>query len=285
MAFFLGKEPEEIIKSFIKLKLVREAKPTEAAYVLLSQKKLKELAKESDLPVSGNKKILIQRLVTLNERLLYDAVKNQDVLVCTEAGEILATDFKAKLKKAIHENYLQSIKYFEAGNYIEACKVVSSYQLEQPRQSGLGFDWNFFGGDRELMILKSISHCWPKLLDSVEESKRRSIRLAACIQFLWGGSFWVDDEVPKIDSHLGSDAAVRMLHFYAVNLYRINESIASENEFISRSYKIMDVHGELCEACISEAGKVYSTLDSLPELPLADCRCPSGCVLAFSPSL
>jgi hypothetical protein len=117
----------------------------------------------------------------------------------------------------------------------------------------------------------------PALLADCPPQVLEPLRIAAAMMELWGENsirHFVTIE-GELDYRFGTDAIAHMLHSHGCFLRSIEEF---RRVGIS-SVRLLGAHGsDDCEACLAADGKPF-TVDTVPELPLADCTCEDryGC--------
>jgi hypothetical protein len=117
----------------------------------------------------------------------------------------------------------------------------------------------------------------PALLSDCSPTVLEPLRIAAAMMELWGESSiqrFVTIE-GELHYRFGADAIAFMLHSHGNFLRSMGEF---QRVGISR-VKLLSAHGpDDCPACRAADGKKF-TIDSVPELPLAECTCEDryGC--------
>jgi hypothetical protein len=123
-------------------------------------------------------------------------------------------------------------------------------------------------------MLKSICIGRPRILARLTEVEIGVLAIGAAMMELWGTNRcdkWLPPNL-KINIHMDTNAAARMLVFFAQHRARIEDYKTSD------SVKCVKVStcDDSCVACKELAGKTYS-LDNIPELPHPACTHSMGC--------
>jgi hypothetical protein len=121
----------------------------------------------------------------------------------------------------------------------------------------------------ELILIRT-----PALLGDCPQEILEPLRIAAAMMELWGTNRireFVTIE-GELDYRFDAEAIGHMLHSHACCL----ESLERFREVGINRVKLLGSHdSDDCEAC-READGASFTIDTVPELPLATCRCETG---------
>lgn len=125
--------------------------------------------------------------------------------------------------------------------------------------------------DSVVRTMEFILSSTPALLSDCPPKVLQPLRIAAAMMELWGVNRikrFVTIE-GELDYRFGADAIAHMMHSHGCFL-RSLEDIRSLG--ISH-VRLLGSHGsDTCAACRAANDKLF-TVDAVPELPLADCRC------------
>lgn len=277
----LNEPIEKVIKTFLKDGLLREADLQEKINAKFKVKDLKSLLKTRNLPVTGKKALLIERLIQADKGGMEYLVSGIDVLICSDKGEQIAEEYLEKereIRLATEHLVLSSLL---KGNYHDACMMVANFEAEQVFQRGIGIDWINYNPKSDEYILKLIFSKSPKILNEYSQEQIKILRPASAMMHLWGvnvGKQWIPTDFDS--SHkINPDTAIRMILFHALFLSSISRYKKSNFKFV----EILTVP-DSCENCKKHAGKIFD-IDSVPELPNAECTHEKGCRCCIVPKI
>ncbi|QQR70876.1 MAG: SAP domain-containing protein [Methanolinea sp.] len=92
-----GNEPlEKAIEAFLKEGLLRVANLQEKMDAKFKLTDLKPLLKTRNLPVTGKKNLLIDRLIQADREAIESLVTDVNVLICSDKGKLIAEDYLKK---------------------------------------------------------------------------------------------------------------------------------------------------------------------------------------------
>ena len=236
-------------------------------------KDLKALLKERQLPVSGNRDILIDRLVHANDPSLTEMLAHLDVLECSLEAMDITDKYLEQQKREKQRALAESRALLVDRKFGEACLAVSQYEVRQVFARGVGVNWSKPdpGAIRRLEIIFSSR---PKILADLPDHSWEPLRVAAGMMNLWGTATakeWLPEGFAGV-ARFTSDTAARMLMFHANYVH----SLAEAREMGVRTATISSCGSESCEAC-REISNKPTPLDELPELPFFACSHEMGC--------
>lgn len=144
---------ENYNKTFSKLKQNGYLKDDDHTYFLemMDIPKLKTILKSLSLSVSGNKKDLIERIITHTTETERSEICPDLYYILTEKALIIDEEYTAKTKAKnimVKESMYQEIK---EGNFIKASLLKADDYAKRPIPLGIGVDWN----DTEYIITNS----------------------------------------------------------------------------------------------------------------------------------
>ena len=276
----LGETPSKAINRFLNegmLQCTDIANSLEWKYKVPD---LKKMLKDRNLPVSGNKKDLISRLIEADPNGMEKNVSGLNVLLCSEQGCQIADEYLAIEKEKrlnVEQHVLDAL---QNRKFKEACLLVSSFETEQVFPSGLNVDWRNPDTAREIAILKMIFDSNPKILKNLNNKWLEHLRFAAGVMHLLGSDVAKSVIPPNLETGLVLDGitAARMIKFHA--LYRVN--LAQYREWGNKSVEISIAGPSSCEACKKIADKKFK-IDKVIELPYEQCTCEMGCRCVIRP--
>jgi hypothetical protein len=269
----LKEKTPKIIKLFLDEGLLRKGELNEKMDAKFKGSDLKSLLKERNLPVTGKKSILIEKLLQSDREGMNNLLQNFDTIICTEKGKSIADDFLKKeeeIKNAVEQ---RTVHLLQKGKFYEARICIANYEAEQVFQRGIGIDWKNHKPNREEPILKVIFSKTPTMLKSLNQEQIDALRLAAGMMELWGtntGKKWLPVNF-SIPLQIDVDSAARMFLFYANFINSKKRYKDSNVEFVT----IISSH-DPCENCKKHSGKQYR-IDQVMELPNPECTHKMGC--------
>ena len=243
-------------------------------------KDLKVLLKERQLPVLGNKDVLIERLVEVHDANLTEKLAKLDIVECSQEALDLTRkylDQKNLEKQAVLGD---SLAFLRAEEFAQACWVVARYESRQVFPRGIGVDWSR-PDESDIRRLQIIFSSQPRILADLPEKDWEPLRVAASMMLLWGvntAKEWLPEDfvgVPRFDS----DTAARMLTFHATHVRDM--AIYREMGVQTATIKACDTS---CKACLWLADKPLP-LDDVPELPFYACTHVMGCRCWVAPDI
>lgn len=243
---------------------------------------LKTLAKERDLPVSGTKKALAQRLASADVNGMMNLLSGRQFFVCTAAGQAVVEEFEAVNAQAKKDAEAASLAALRLGKLRDACLVVSRYESQRVFPRGLGMDWKNYGRGSELRTLELIFCSCPSRFRNLPSDKLSILRATAGMLLIWG----VSDATPWLNNlQLGNElwppeVAARMFLFLAQHYQRVEEFKAAGFHRVV----VLGSDSDQCPECTKHAGKVYR-LDKVPNVPFDQCTCPNGCLCMINADL
>jgi hypothetical protein len=239
---------------------------------------LKQLLRARQLPVSGNKQALIDRLIQEDPDGARATAEDIVVLQCTDAGCAVVEPFVRARENAYRAAEDLSLDAIKRGEFKRAIEIVNHYDASQiflPNPLGIPV-----GTDRTLQTLQTIWTGRPKILARLNDAQLSAVRVATAMSALWNtrsAKSWLPEEL-KTDP-FDAEVAARMLYFYANTQYELCRSIgigANRLQILS----VCDAY--TCNSCRKIAGRTYS-LSAAPELPYERCTCEDGCRCCYQP--
>ena len=239
---------------------------------------LKRLLKERNLPVSGRKDKLIERLVQADADGMQQTVAELKVLRCTAKGQQIAEDYlvREKEKRTLLEQ--QVLEALQAGRFQEASERVVAYEAQQVFPRGLGVDWKNHDVARDVEILEYIFHRKPEIFQQVNNHDVNVLRTAAAMGYLFGVNRYKKWLPADFESELPlpPDVAASKLIFHGTYL----ANLAQYRQMGAKRIKILDT-SDSCDNCRKLASKTYA-ISEVPELPHSACTNEQGCRCVIS---
>jgi hypothetical protein len=243
---------------------------------------LQVMLKERHLPVSGNRSEMIGRLIFSDREGMKQAVAKVFVLRCSEQSRAIVERFLGEQRREHARTESQVAEVLKKGKLEEACRMVAAFEASQvfPRDSEV--DWQQYVPDQDLVVLRTIADCRPKVLSKLGGKQQSQLRIAASLMYLWKVNK-ADEWLPggfRSGLPVDNASAVRMLVSHAVYKTDLARYQASHIDVV----RIYHVGDELvCDACRALETATYP-IDRVPELPYEKCTCNVGCRCFIKPA-
>ena len=264
----LGAPPENIIKRLVDDEYLQKSDVYGKMECRFTANELKSLLTQKQLPTTGKKGALIQRLIDNDPNVMARAVEKLDILFCSDKGKQAAEDYLNRAGEERSRIGKQIILYLKERKFSEAYNLILTFESDQVFPREMGYD-----PKREIRILDSIFKHKPKLLKSITGPELEALRLYAASDFLWGS------QVPpdllcfdfKTNLNFDNETAARMLLFHARN----RQTISDIKQMSTKTVEIIGAPNS-CEECKKIAGKTYPIGDVI-DLPYENCTNKLGC--------
>lgn len=238
---------------------------------------LKPMLKERNLPMSGRKAELIERLIASDPDGMQQVVYGLTLLQHTGQGRLISEEYLAQEKEKRARVEEQTLNALKERKFEEAFKLVSAFSAQQ-RVVTSECDSIFLDGKRDnhssgIAILKWIFLARPKMLATLNDSQLESLRLAAGMMHLWGESragTWLPGNL-ETNLNIDNDTAAMMIMFFAHHQHDIAQYQAAG----VKKVRILAAYNS-CESCQKLAKKEYK-IDEIPDLPYEKCTSEIGC--------
>ena len=260
-------KPAPIIQQWIQEGILIPATPEEALGKIFQVAQLKTLLKENNLPVSGSKSEMIDRLLVFNRPKMDEIISQSQILKCSDATIKIITIYKEQIQ---HEMDLAKQKSFEAlqnDDYKEACRIFTDYQR---RISDSRYEMYTFYVD-EIRFALSVS---PTVLSTPKPEDLKVLKTVACMQILWGVDS-TDRWIPEGFNTLYENIQI------PINYILANTKIKRNISYHRKSSKQVAIHfdsGDIdsCSLCLALDGKIFN-IEDVPDLPIQGCTSFTGC--------
>jgi hypothetical protein len=247
---------------------------------------LKNMLKQRNLAVSGNKDELIARLIEHDANGMKKAVSGLIVIRCSEAGKGIIDQFLAQEKQnktnieqqiaqAMREHrFKQAVLLFYRFESNETFPMSLLLSNQSPK--ALRKWWENHDPSNNTTILQLIFTKTPRILSKLNNEELESARIAAGMFELW-----------ETQTYLGSSKASPQNGYFprniALALSRHAYYCRNLEDYQKRGIKSVgiDTFSDSCEACKKIAQKRYK-LNDVPELPYEYCESPDGCRCGLS---
>lgn len=271
----LGEPPQRVVDSYVESGLLipsSQGNLGDAISTAFSVDQLKELLRERHLKLSGNKSVLISRLITADEPRMREIIRAANYIELAPQIKPLAECFTENRKVEQKRAISTSLSALRDGRFAEAVTVMADYQKAQTFQRGIGLDWS----EDSLVVeyaetMSLIFSSLPKILKPyVQEEQLPGLRLAAAIDHLWGSNR-LHREIENLPENYGKfsqQEAISVFSHFAYEASRLRN-------FRADGIRHIEVYGDeqtACAACKKIIGKRYS-IGRIPELPPPRCTC------------
>lgn len=269
----LGAPVGKTIARFIDLGLLSPASLEERLAATLKVPELKALLRDRQLPFSGTKHVLIDRLVEADPIAAEAAVAGRSLFGCTDAGAALVAEFRERKDAQQKQASQASLEMIRRGDFAGASRTVAAYEAQQVFPRGLGIDWRSHDAAVDVRLLTNLQRATPAILSDLSEQDMDALRVATAMMHLWGmggAKHWLPEGFVG-SPRFGHDTAARMLLFYQKH----QQEICKLRRIGIKHVRILGCPNS-CDFCRGWAEKRLR-LDEVPELPHAGCTHELGC--------
>lgn len=245
-------------------------------------KELKTLCAEHTLPVSGTKPVLIKRLLEANLPDIREIIEKSQVYTCSAESKKIASDYLASAEQNRENAEQQAFQSLQKGDLKAAALTMVNYERKQVFPRGLNVNWDTRDIMNDVEELVIIMRDTPGILKNVDKGVVEALRIPTAMSRLFATKSalkWLPSDLVT-GIHLRSDEACRMLQFYASHIVKT----AGQNNAGLKHFELLCGAKEPCEACQRVNGKTF-TFQSMPEVPLVNCKCEQGCRVFANPKL
>ena len=271
----LGESSAKAIDRFVSDKVIQLGSVAEKMDAKFKVTELKEMLQKRDLPVSGNKPVLIQRLIENDPAFMKKLTNNLKIYYCTAEGKSIAEAYKNLMAQERDTAEKHAMEALKKHKWEQACQIIADYEAAQVFPRGMNMDWKKYNSQRDLQMLSVIFEKTPKILIKVSKENLQYLRIAAALMYLWGtndAKKWLPQDF-NAGLAMDTDASARMLVFHSYHL----TNLARDKSMGIKRVKILGANdGRTCKACKAIVGKTFS-IDKAPELPNPECTCIDGC--------
>ncbi|MBC3870304.1 SAP domain-containing protein [Undibacterium oligocarboniphilum] len=241
---------------------------------------LKKILKNNEIPISGNKDILIQRLVSNNAAL--QCLGSLDIYQCSDNAKHSIDRWKNE-RALIEENYFEKVlSLVKVRKIEEAVDLTAEFKKRYPKISDLKASVSPLGinisKEKQCNLITLILSSNPKILSGYSEIDLEQLRVSTVIwQLGWTGQ-WIDKAMEGFSSicRFSSERSRMLLFIHA----RHTETISVfSNIKGGMRFRLSSKNG--CENCAALDGKCVD-LSEMPEIPNPDC-CSDGCAILPTP--
>lgn len=278
------REPaQQAIQQFISAGAIAPGTPAQALDYRLRLAELKKQLRARNLPDSGTKAELIERILAADPAWVQLHIAGQPVYICTGAGRAIVEQYNAQ-RQAQRLACEKEVRDALAARQIErAIQAVAAYEAAQVFPRGVGIDWHHPDSAQDESALRAIGNCHIRPLSALNPEQLDEVRLNAGVRWLFGYSYddyplpaEVTDRLPDDGFRLTS-AVIANARFHSA----IDACRKSQAQFPQVRHVIVYTHGDdhlVCDECRRLAGREWSP-DEAPELPYERCTSSSesGC--------
>ena len=277
----LGEKPSQSIQRFVNEGLIGLADLENSLSYKFRLPELKNMSKQHGLPVSGNKKDLIKRLIAKDPLAMKNAVEGLTILQCLPKGKEMAEEYRRIQDEKRNHVETQMLDCIKQGLFRKACLLMGAFEAKQVFPRGLGINWINYDPDDDVEFLNLIFKSRPKILSGVTNEDLKALRVGASMMHLWGvnsAKKWMPSGL-SLNLRFDNDTAVRMVLFHVS--CKNNIAQYKKNHDIIKLVKIIPC-GDSCDECKKFIGKRFP-LNNVPELPHENCTHKYGCRCVASP--
>lgn len=228
---------------------------------------LKKLLSERDLPTSGSKVELIERLIA-HDRSSMEALIGSGVVKCSDVALRLIEERKRKIEEGENLVKQKTLDAFTANNPKEACKIFETFRRST------------FEGDYKISIydvdeLNFILTSQPKVLTGISPQNLKAVQIAACMKVLWKAQR-VEEWLPETFSSPFKSNSIPVNYLLR---HAVFQRVLSNARKYTKQVKIDFLSGDIdsCELCLRLNGKIFK-INEVPELPIPGCTSETGCM-------
>jgi hypothetical protein len=179
----LGESPKQAIERFVDEGILIAADLDALLSYKYKVTELKDLLKQRNLPVSGSKKEMIQRLVQADHDGMKKVTAGWMIFECTKNGNEIIEQYWGSEKEKRASVEQQVVEYIKNRNFKEASLTVAAYEAEQVFPRGIGIDWKHYDPNKDMEMLNIIFESKPKILARLEDGKKAGIEKVKVLAF------------------------------------------------------------------------------------------------------
>ena len=254
---------DSTVSRFVAVGMLREANEDVASLLQSkSKEELKSLAKARNLPQSGTKQLLAERLFKADPDGMSEFFRGKTYFTCTAKGKLIVDkfiesedEFRLKAERAT-ESALRS------GRHEDAYAIVARFEASRVFRNGI--KWGTFE------ILNDIAAFRSKRHRHIPEPVLRSLRVSAGMMKLWGESKpakWLTESEREFATEAHAILSAAIARFRLREMRRAG---------VSKVEVLGSGRDDTCPICRSDDRKTYE-IACAPGLPHEDCSCESGC--------
>lgn len=265
----------QVVPSLSNVGLLREADATEFLEAQFSLAKLKDLAKDLGLKVSGKKAALAHRISEAG----YDPGKSgqsEALFICTDHARKLVEEYKGALKKSRQSAQSTTLDQLRNDDFRQACELVAQFESEQYWPRGVNIDWATQAPsllrDVERLLSAKPAYLIKRFGQIPDEA-----RLLAAMSSLWGVN-----NFPALRARLAPDTTSENDLLMCSNALRSHHPQGNGRTEIEGHGLVFfwecvaKEASSTCAVCEAANGQKYKPGEE-PELPHAECECDAGC--------
>jgi hypothetical protein len=173
----------------------------------------------------------------------------------------------------------RSLDALRAGSFLDAIKPHVEYEASQPTSRGMGIDWKNYGlFDHDMKLFTHIFNGRPQVLSSLSEEHLGHLRVAACMNWMWGPRYMSEWVPPGLDEQLKDGLFMTVNQMMSFGVFKTNmDEWQQDTGNITLRVKYHNCNDQgVCRACRALGKHLYS-IEEAPELPYAKCTSDGGC--------
>jgi hypothetical protein len=268
----LGEKTESAVERFLQEGMLVSASLEESLDRLFQVAQLKKLLNDRNLPKSGSKAELIDRLIT-HDRQGMSKIVEKSVVKCSESAINLIEERKQKIEDVTNLAKQQTFDAFKANDPKDACKIYERCRRDTTEST---YRISIYNVEEVQFILTSN----PKILSVLSPQNLKSLQLAACMKTLW------KTEVPEKwlpETFTSPFKNIEIPINYLIRYAEFQRHLSTIREY-SKQVKVNFHSGDIesCNLCLALDGKTFD-IDAVPELPMPGCTSETGCMCNLDP--
>ena len=275
--------PGQAILQFVNAGLIAPATTAELLDYKFKAGELRRQLQARNLPESGAKSQLIERLMSADPAWVQQAIAGLEVYTCTANGRGVAETY---LEQDHGQRLAAQQKVAEAlsgQEYADAVRLVYAFEAEQVFPRGMGIDWHHHDPADDESALEAIFSSQIKSLQALSAEQLAQVRRNAGMRWLFSYSYddyplpaEISDRLPD-DGFKLTNALISNAHYHAV----IKECRRSQALLPDVRHEVLysTCNDHLvCDECRKLAERTWSPAEA-PELPYEKCTSDSesGC--------
>jgi len=275
-----GFSVQKQMMEFKKMGLVKDADLKSKINYLHNITNLKQILKDNNIPRSGNKHELVEKVFQLNDQDLIRKMNNEKIVNLTEIGERIVFDYLQIKQSERKEVEARIIDFLKKCDYYSAAKEMGEFEKKQVFPRGM-VDWESFNPQNFVPGLIGIfGDPIPKKLSNLAENVLETLRIVASMKYLWGvsdPSKWFPEDIsPNIKKSY--KFAINMLVSQGFSQKTLSTCINNKDCLDGIVFYTLGC----CPECTKLSGKLFK-LDEVPLLPYDDCTRDHGCICSYLP--
>lgn len=265
----LDESIDSVLVNFQELNLIEKCNVVDHLMNMYTSKALGDLLHERDLAITGNKEVLVKRLMEYEGAAIKNLISNHEFFVCTEKGKSIIEEYRLHEISRKQTALSLSRAYLTRKEFKQASLTMASYEANCIIKQGINVDWTNYDSGRDVKFLIYIFSKTPKYLEKRGWTDSQEDRINAGMIHLWGSPIRAELETSD-DAYLPERMLVNHAHFlYGIELCR---------EVGRKTITVFTCNDDaVCSECKKVSKIEKYRIDKIPEFPLTTCLCEHGC--------